>query len=463
MNPSVLIVDDEEAARYGIRRALEKQGYSIAEADSVRSAEESLERSRADVVLLDLRLALDSGLDYLPVLVARNDPPVVIVVTAHGSERLAVETIKRGAYDYLAKPFEVDELRLMVRNAVELSRLRNENERLRGELAETASFGQLIGSSPAMRTVYSLIEKVAETDASVLITGESGTGKEVVAREIHNRSGKRGPFVALNCAAIPDELIESELFGHEKGAFTGAAIRRIGKFESAAGGTLFLDEVADMSLSTQAKLLRVLEEKTFQRLGSNEMLTTDARIVSATNRDLDEAVVSQKFRQDLFYRLCVLKIDLPSLRERKSDIPSLAQAFCARYSSAYRRKPLSLSQSVHQRLLEYEWPGNIRQLRNCIERAVVLAEGEKIELNVLPKEIDPKFDHSKKLDAVDSITVDGTTDLKEAKREFERKFIEKCLERNGGNITQAAAVLGMHRQSLQHKIKELGLIKKFVG
>lgn len=465
MENVVLIVDDEPAARYGMRRALEKEGHKIFEADSVASAEQVVDSQNPSVILLDVKLASESGLDYLPELVSRKQAPVVIIVTAHGSERLAVEAIKRGAFDYLAKPFEVDELRILVRNALGAYRLRAENEQLRNELSGTETYGQLIGSSPAMSRLYSLIEKISQTDVSVLITGESGTGKEMVAREIHARSRARsGPFVALNCAAMPEELIESELFGHEKGAFTGATGKRIGKFEAANKGTLFLDEIGDMSLSTQAKVLRVIEEKKFQRLGSNDLISTDARIISATNKQLDKEVEQQRFREDLFYRLAVLSLTLPPLRERKTDIAALAQAFCERYSVAYRIGPLRISKPVLKVLLDYSWPGNVRQLRNVIERSVVLADGEEITLDVLPQEIASKqLQEGAMVDIAEGINIPLSLNFKDAKREFERKYIERCLENTSGNITQAASMLGMHRQSLQHKIKELGLTKRFIS
>jgi DNA-binding NtrC family response regulator len=465
MESVVLIVDDESAARYGMRRALEKEGHSIFEADSIESAEDVVERHNPNVVLLDVNLGSESGLDYLPKLVARPSAPLVIIVTAHGSERMAVDAIKQGAYDYLAKPFDVDDLRILVRNAVGVSKLRAENEKLRKELIGVETFGQLIGSSTEMQRVYSLIEKVAQTDASVLITGESGTGKEMVAREIHARSrASSGPFVALNCAAMPEELIESELFGHEKGAFTGATGKRIGKFEAAHKGTLFLDEIGDMSLATQAKVLRVLEEKRFTRLGSNESIASDVRIVSATNKDLERAVEQERFRADLYYRLCVVSVALPPLRERKSDLPALAQVFCDRYSVAYKQTPLKISKSALKALLEYDWPGNVRQLRNYIERAVIMSENEEITLDALPKEMLAKCptNNAPTLEG-ESINIPLSLDFKEAKKEFERKYIEKCLDQTSGNITQAATMLGMHRQSLQHKIKELGLTKKFTS
>jgi len=463
MKPVVLIVDDEPAARYGMGRALEREGYTILEADTLKSAERVVESGAPSVVLLDVRIASESGFDYLPSLVSREFPPVVIVVTAHGSERMAVQAIKLGAYDYLAKPFDVDELRVLVKNAIETHRLRSENQRLKRELAATGSFGQLVGSSPAMERVYSIIEKVAQTDVSVLITGESGTGKEMVAKEIHSRSrNASGPFITLNCAAMPEELIESELFGHEKGAFTGAAARRIGKFEAANRGTLFLDEIGDMSVATQAKVLRVIEDKKFQRLGSNETLTSDARIISATNKPLEREVADGNFREDLYYRLCVVNIHLPSLRERKSDIPALAHAFCRRFSLAYRNEALAMSNEVVKVLLEYRWPGNVRQLKNCLERSVVLAEKTAITLSELPEEIlSNKIPQSQTPAAPGVGEIDESVDFRTAKRDFERKYIEKSLELAGGNVTRAAAKLGMHRQSLQHKIKELGLSKRF--
>jgi len=466
MKSTVLIVDDEPAARYGMRRALEKEGYQMLEASSIDEAEQAVDLHNPGVVLLDVKLASESGLDYLPKLVSRRDAPLVIIITAHGSEKLAVEAIKLGAYDYLAKPFDVDELRILIRNAIGTYRLRSENERLKNELTGTESFGQLIGSSPAMKRLFSLIEKIALTDASVLITGESGTGKEMVAREIHARSRvSSGPFVAINCAAMPEELIESELFGHEKGAFTGAGGRRVGKFEAADKGTLFLDEIGDMSLSTQAKVLRVLDEKKFQRLGSNETISTDARIISATNKDLEKMVENNQFRDDLFYRLCVIRVILPPLRERKGDIPSLAQAFCDRYSLAYRGDHLKIDGAALKALLDHEWPGNVRQLRNYLERAVILSESNEITLDSLPELSKGKLLVDKELIETgdeEEISVPFSLAFKDAKREFERKYVERCLERASGNITQAAAILGMHRQSLQHKIKELGLTKKFV-
>ncbi len=332
-NLRLLIVDDEEAARYGMRRALQTSGYDIAEAESAESAHALMRTSKFDLLLLDVNLPGLSGLDFLKQInneaeAAKAEAPHVIIITAHGSERLAVEAVKSGAYDYLSKPFEVDDLRLVVKNAFENIQLRRENQSLRRRIEiESSQRGALLGNSEAMQRVRGMIEKVADTDATVLVRGESGTGKELVARELHDRSSTRsgGAFVAVNCAALPSELIESELFGHEKGAFTGAATRRKGKFEQANGGTLFLDEIGDMSANVQAKLLRALEERRIERLGGDESIPVDVRIVSATHRALEEEIEKGNFRADLFYRLRVVTIDIAPLRERREDIALLAR------------------------------------------------------------------------------------------------------------------------------------------
>src|SRR5262245_50207333 len=473
MNGTVLVIDDEAAARYGMRRALEKDHFVVLEADNLADAERAIASSSPDAVILDLKLNQESGMDWLPTLTSQENAPAVIVVTAFGNERLAVEAMKRGAFDYLSKPFDIDELRVLARNAVEVSRLRIENRKLKTELAQAGALGAIIGSSPSIKAVYSLIEKVGPTEVSVLITGESGTGKELVARELHRLSGRPGAFVPVNCAAIPADLIESELFGHEKGAFTGAVARRIGKIEAANRGTLFLDEVGDTSLPTQAKLLRALEDKSFERLGSNETLVSDVRIISATNKRLLEKEIPEgKFREDLFYRLAVVSVELPPLRDRKEDIPALAQSFCSRLSAVHNAGEVTISRPVYQRFYEYDWPGNVRQLRNCIERAVVLSENQTITLDVLPQEIQNKAGleraraeigkEDRALEGAEASPISGSRSLREAKKDFEVKYIERILEQTSGNITQAASLLGIHRQSLQQKIKELGLTKKFV-
>lgn len=464
----LLIVDDEEAARYGMRRALEAFGCEIAEADSAEAARALANNSKFDLLLLDVNLPGISGLDFLKELQSGpSHSPLVIIITAHGSERVAVQAVKSGAWDYLSKPFELDDLRLVVKNAFETIQLRRENRSLRRRIEiETSQRGALLGNSAAMQNVRAMIEKVADTDATVLVRGESGTGKELVARELHERSTARssGAFVAVNCAALPTELIESELFGHEKGAFTGAAARRQGRFEQANGGTLFLDEIGDMSANVQAKLLRALEERRIERLGGNDSIAVDVRIISATHRALEEEIAEGNFRADLFYRLRVVTIDIAPLRERREDIPFLAETFarqaCERHNLPERR----LSRDALRKLMEYDWPGNVRELKNAIERAAIMSEGEELSVNDL--------EHSppgKTLVAGLEASVNGnlsvpyTSDFRDDRREFERRYIARCLEESGGNVTRAASILGMHRQSLQHKLRELGLGRRYVA
>jgi len=467
----LLVIDDEEAARYGIRRALEAFGGEIAEAENVEAARALMRDQKFDLLLLDVNLPGISGLDFLNELQTSSEPnqelPLVIIITAHGSERLAVQAVKAGAYDYISKPFELDDLRLVVKNALETIRLRRENRSLRHRIEiETSQRGALLGNSQAMRTVRAIIEKVADTDATVLIRGESGTGKELVARELHDRSSTRsnGAFVAVNCAALPTELIESELFGHEKGAFTGAAARRRGKFEQANGGTLFLDEIGDMSANVQAKLLRALEERRIERLGGDESIPVDVRIVSATHRALEEEIAAGNFRADLFYRLRVVTIDIAPLRERREDIPLLATAFARRAAERHGLPERPLNRDALRKLMEYEWPGNVRELRNAVERAAIMSEGD--ELNAIDLDDDPKLRTSTptiEAAANGNLVVPYTSDFRDDRREFERRYISRCLEESGGNVTRAASILGMHRQSLQHKLRELGLGRRYVA
>src|SRR5256714_5085513 len=394
-NLRLLIVDDEEAARYGMRRALETFGGEIAEAGSAESARTLMRERDFDLMLLDVNLPGISGLEFLNQIQTesetnKTEAPLIVIITAHGSERLAVQAVKSGAHDYLAKPFELDDLRLVVKNALETTRLRRENRSLRRRIEiEASQRGALIGDSDAMQRVRAMIDKVADTDATVLVRGESGTGKELVARELHERSSTRGTgaFVAVNCAALPHELIESELFGHEKGAFTGAAARRKGKFEQANGGTLFLDEIGDMSANVQAKLLRALEERRIERLGGTDSIPVDVRIVSATHRPLEQEIAAGNFRADLFYRLRVVTIEIPPLRNRREDIPVLAETFTRAAAERYGLPLRQIAQSALRRLVEYEWPGNVRELKNTIERAVIMAEGEELRSQDLPDEI----------------------------------------------------------------------------
>ena len=465
----LLIVDDEEAARYGMRRALSTFGFNVTEADSAEAARALIRQQEPDLMLLDVNLPGMNGLDFLRELKSANgSSPLVIVVTAHGSERMAVEAVKSGAYDYISKPFELDDLRLVIKNASENIQLKRENVSLRRRIEiERSQRGALIGNSEGMQRVRAMIEKVAETDATVLIRGESGTGKELVAREVHERNTIRSQaaFVAVNCAALPSELIESELFGHEKGAFTGAAARREGKFEQADGGTLFLDEIGDMSHNVQAKLLRALEERRIERLGSNESIPVDVRIVSATHRPLEQEITAGNFRADLFYRLRVVTIDIPPLRDRREDIPLLAETFARSAAERYDLPLRQIAQSALRRLIDYDWPGNVRELKNTIERAAIMAEGEELTAEDLPDEIVPTIQKVKSgNDSEDgALRVPFTAEFREDRKEFERRYISRCLEHTHGNVTRAAEILGMHRQSLQHKLRQLGLGRRYVS
>jgi DNA-binding NtrC family response regulator len=466
-----MIVDDEEAARYGMRRALSTFGYNITEAGSAEAARALLKQHDPDLLLLDVNLPGLSGLDFLRELKSANgNAPLVIIVTAHGSERMAVEAVKAGAHDYISKPFELDDLRLVIKNAAETIQLRRENYSLRRRIeVERSQRGALIGNSDAMQKVRAMIDKVAETDATVLVRGESGTGKELVARELHERNSVRrnASFVAVNCAALPSELIESELFGHEKGAFTGAAARREGKFEQADSGTLFLDEIGDMSSNVQAKLLRALEERRIERLGANESIPVDVRIVSATHRPLEQEITNGNFRADLFYRLRVVTVEIAPLRERREDIPLLVETFMRLASERYELPQRSLSQGALRRLMEYNWPGNVRELKNTLDRAVIMADGDEIAPKDLPDEITAGISRDGIVEdsnaETDGLRVPFTADFREDRREFERRYITRCLEYTQGNVTRAAEILDMHRQSLQHKLRQLGLGRRYVS
>jgi len=467
----LLIVDDEEAARYGIRRALETFGCEIAEADSAEAARALISENNFDLLLLDVNLPGISGLEFLKELQTesennKTEAPLVVIITAHGSERLAVQAVKGGAYDYVSKPFELDDLRLVVKNAFETIKLRRENRSLRRRIEiESSQRGALLGNSRAMQHVRATIEKVADTDATVLVRGESGTGKELVARELHERSTTRssGAFIAVNCAALPTELIESELFGHEKGAFTGAAARRKGKFEQANGGTLFLDEIGDMSANVQAKLLRALEERRIERLGGDESIPVDVRIVSATHRALEEEIDNGNFRADLFYRLRVVTVEIAPLRERREDIPLLAAAFARQAAERHGLPERALGRDALRQLMENDWPGNVRELKNVIERAAIMSEGDELNAIDLGKQQSSKASVPIEGSMNGNLLVPYTNDFRDDRREFERRYIARCLEEANGNVTRAASVLGMHRQSLQHKLRELGLGRRYVS
>jgi len=454
MTARLLLVEDERAIRLALSGLLRREGFEVDQVEDGASALRRLAEQAFDLVLTDLALGDGpSGMDVLRA--ARREQPEtpVVMITAHGSEAIAVEAMKLGAEDYVPKPFDNDEIRLVVRRALERTRLARENRWLRERLARELGFESLIGSGPSMRRVFETIQKVAETDLTVLVRGESGTGKELVAHALHERSARRGgPFVAVNCAAISRELVESELFGHEKGAFTGAEARRVGRFEAADGGTIFLDEIGDMAPETQAKVLRVLQERCFERVGGAKPLRVDVRVVAATHRDLERDVRDGRFREDLYYRLRVVEIELPPLRERLEDVPALAARFLAQLAERLGRPPKLLAPDALARLAAYPWPGNVRELRNAVERAAVLASGDALgAADLALPEPGPE----------PASAAATTLPFAEAKRlateRFERAYLLTALRAHGGNVSRTAEAIGMVRQSLQQKIRELGL------
>lgn len=453
---TILIVDDEPAARYGMRRALEGR-YRIAEAASASAAREALSSDPPDVILLDLVMPSEDGLTFLRWLRENHDETPVLVVSALDTAKTAVEALQSGAADYIVKGFDIEELRKRVATLLKLAELGAENERLRRELVAEGQFGRMLGGTSEMRRVFEMADRVAPVDTTVLILGESGTGKELLAQEIHARSPRAArPLVAVNCAALPENLIESELFGYEKGAFTGAAQQRRGKFELASGGTLFLDEIGDMNPVTQAKVLRALESRKIERLGGLHSIDVDVRLVSATHRDLHAEMAAGRFREDLYYRLRVVTLELPPLRAHKDDIPLLAGAFLAQLGARHGRRA-RLSRDAAELLRRYDWPGNIRELRNALERTLVLSAGDEITVADLPEEIRHGTGGVPVLRDGVAAAFLGETDFREAKRKFEIAYLKRKLEEHHWNVSKTAAEVGLHRQSLQEKLRELGI------
>lgn len=451
----ILIVDDEPAARYGLRRALEVK-YRIAEADSAESARKALETEKPDLVLLDVVLPGQDGLTFLRWMREQGSEVPVLMVSALDTAKTAVESLRLGAADYLVKGFELEELRQRVANLLKLATLEKENDSLRRRMATEGQFGQMIGRTAEMRRAFEMADRVAATDSTVLILGESGTGKDLMAQEIHARSPRAGkPCVAVNCAALPETLIESELFGYERGAFTGAAQQKKGKFELASGGTLFLDEIGDMNPVTQAKVLRALENRTIERLGGTQPIPVDVRVISATHRDLPGEIRAGKFREDLFYRLCVVTIELPPLRTHKSDLPVLAEAFLQMHGARLGRTA-RLTPEATAAIEKYDWPGNVRELKNALERSMVLCRGNEIVAEDLPREV-VRGEAALHKNSASPENGFGEKDFREAKRKFEIAYITKQLVDHRWNVSKTAATIGLHRQSLQEKLRELGI------
>ena len=451
----VLLVEDEAPLREAVAERLADAGYDVVQAESGEQALNELAEFAFDILITDLRLPGIDGTRVIDAAVERYPDIIAIVVTGYGTVRDAVEIIKRGATDFVTKPFQFDELMHALDTALEKRRLKSENAYLRAQLQERYRFEGIVGRGRAMRDLFHLLETVAATASTILITGETGTGKEVVARAIHHGSPRRGQrFVALNCSAIPETLLEAELFGHVRGAFTGAIGTRQGRLEQAHRGTLFLDEVGTMSMALQMKLLRVLQQREFERVGDTGTIKVDVRVVAATNADLARMVSDGTFREDLFYRLNVIPVRLPPLRDRKEDIPLLVQHFLQKYCAEANRPAMSVSQAAMRALMAYAWPGNIRQLENAVERAVALSGGRtQIEASDLPPEIQQAFEPSP---AVAGLPFpDEGLDFERFIGDIEREMIRRSLERTNGNKGAAARLLNLKRTTLVEKLKRL--------
>jgi len=449
------VADDDASIRSLLKQLLSDEGYGVAEAATGTEVVEKVKDVNPDLVIMDVRMPELDGIEALSKLKATSPKTSVLIMTAFGTSNHAIRAMELGAFDYITKPFELDKIALAVKRVLEYRDLTSEVQVLRDEISSLVQTERIVGNSPAMQEVYKTIGKVAKADATVLITGESGTGKELVAEALHFNSNRRsGPLVKVSCAALPETLLEAELFGHEKGSFTGAQAQRRGRFELADKGTIFLDEIAEMSLAMQTKLLRVLQDRKIERVGSSLPIKVDIRIVCATNKDLQKQVEQNKFRDDLFYRLNVINIKMPPLRERKEDIPALVEHFLAKHRYSATAQPAAISEEALKRLMEYDWPGNVRELENVVERAVVLSRGQIITSRELPF-----GDHE-----ADEHEGEGESDVsaeksffKKSVSQFEKDLIMKALRDANGNRSKAAEMLGIYRRLLYAKIKEYGL------
>jgi two-component system nitrogen regulation response regulator NtrX len=467
---SVLIIDDEASIRKSLIGALSDEGYGVVAAASGKEGLDAIRKDRPDVVLLDIWMPEMDGIETLKQIKALWPDQIVIMMSGHGTIETAVKSTKLGAFDFVEKPLSLERILVLMQNASNVQDLTRENQALRKQVQEKGR--KLVGESPAMKQIQELVRRVAPTTGSVLITGENGTGKELIAQSIHALSPRYNkPFIEINCAAIPEELIESELFGHEKGAFTGATQLRRGKFDLANGGTLFLDEIGDMSLKTQAKVLRVIQEQKFERVGGTQTISVDVRIVAATNKDLKAEISRNQFRGDLFYRLNVIPFHIPALRDRKEDIPLLADYFLKEFSCIHGKKLRTLSPEAGQVLTAYTWPGNVRELKNLIERVVILTtEAEENQVisaasllshlqdEALIQQFNDKTGEihvGPRRDALEAIT--SARNLRDARQEFEKEFILKTLKENDWNVSRTAQVLGVERSHLHKKMKSYGI------
>ncbi len=449
MGKQILIVDDEERIRQSLSGVLGDEGYQISEAKEGNQALKQIENDPPDLVLLDIWMPGMDGIEVLERIKSLNPSLPVIMISGHANIELAVKATKLGAFDFIEKPLSLDKVLLTVNNALKVAKLEQENIALR-QVVERKY--EIVGNSPAILSLKEQMKIVAPTNGWVLITGENGTGKELVARGIHQMSLRADkPFVEVNCAAIPEELIESELFGHEKGAFTGALTRKRGKFDLANEGTIFLDEIADMSLKTQAKILRILQEQRFERVGGTEMIFVDVRVIAATNRDLKEEIQKGRFREDLFYRLNVIPLHVPPLRERKSDIPLLVEHFLEEFCRENHKERKKITAEAMDLLISYSWPGNVRELKNIVERMVIMTRGSVIEAKDVPEPVQKQPKSPPEMSFFDYPL------LKDARREFEKRFIMKKLMENDENISKTAEMIGIERSNLHRKIRSYGI------
>jgi DNA-binding NtrC family response regulator len=454
-NEKVLLIDDSPDILSHLSEYLKMEGYNVDTCSDGIEGISMMDGKFYDIILSDLKMPAVDGMKVLEYVKKNSPESVCIILTGYGTIKNAVEAIQLGAFDYLTKPVKMDELLVTLQRALEHRNLKRENINLRNQLKKKYKFENIIGDSEKMQKVFETIEKVADTDSTILILGESGTGKELIAKAIHYNSYRReGPFVPVNCAAIPGELLESELFGHEKGAFTNAIRTRIGRFELANGGTLFLDEIGDMNPNLQSKLLRVLQERQFERIGGIKPINTDIRVISATHQDLKKAIQQKKFREDLYYRLNVIPIEIPPLREHISDIPLLVHHFFDQFSKSKKKKMKGMTEEALQRLMEYGWPGNVRELENMIERIIILSDHEMIALQDLPEKIQvlPETDHPRHFEIPD-----GGVSLETAVSEFEKQLILQALNKTGWVKNKAAQLLHLNRTTLIEKIKRQNL------
>jgi len=451
----ILVVDDDADVLEVISDILGQAEYEVDQAKDGREAVQRVENDFYDLVISDLNLPRVDGMKVLEYVIDQSPGTMCIIVTGYGTIKSSVEAIKKGAFDYISKPIKSDELLLVVEKALKFRQLERENTLLKQQLRKKYQFDNFIGDSNPIQKVFELIERVADTDSTVLITGESGTGKELIAKAIHYNSYRRDkPMIVINCGAIPEELLESELFGHEKGAFTGAHKMRVGRFEMANGGTIFLDEIGDMSPNLQVKLLRILQEQKFERVGGTRTLEIDVRIIAATNKNLINAVNKGKFRQDLYYRLNVIPMKVPPLRMRKSDIPLLVEFFVAKFNKQKQKHISGFTKQAMNALMEYSWPGNVRELENLVERLVILASDDKIDLDDVPDSIKGKGDKVESIEV--RIPKDGIV-FEHAVEEYEKKLILQALSETNWVKTKAAKLLNINRTTLIEKMKKKNL------